>query len=317
MNNAIEAVKKAMLSMQRASWEQGVAAQALLELGDRELVVLMAKESALRQDADGRLSVLYTDQGVTDPAAAGESVFRAAQWTGDQKLKDAHKKMLDYLLHKAPKMEDGTLSHVVQGKQLWIDSMYMVPPFLAVAGHPVMAVEQIAGMHRRLWDTEKQLYSHMWDEDKQVFIRQAAWGVGNGWAAAGMVRVIAALPDEMKKEREVLIGNVQLLIKAILRFQRADGLFHDIIDDSSSFIETNLAQMLAYAIYRGVAAGWLDPQNLSAAGRMRHAAQQKVDGLGFVQDVCGAPSFDAAGTATEGQAFFLLMEAAYRDLQAK
>ncbi|MFT7694724.1 MAG: unsaturated rhamnogalacturonyl hydrolase, partial [Candidatus Latescibacterota bacterium] len=132
MNNAIEAVKKAMLSMQRASWEQGVAAQALLELGDRELVVLMAKESALRQDADGRLSVLYTDQGVTDPAAAGESVFRAAQWTGDQKLKDAYKKMLDYLLHKAPKMEDGTLSHVVQGKQLWIDSMYMVPPFLAV-----------------------------------------------------------------------------------------------------------------------------------------------------------------------------------------
>jgi len=30
--------------------------------------------------------------------------------------------------------------------------------------------------------------------------------------------------------------------------------------------------------------------------------------------VCGAPNFDRSGTATEGQAFFLLMEAARRDL---
>jgi hypothetical protein len=29
--------------------------------------------------------------------------------------------------------------------------------------------------------------------------------------------------------------------------------------------------------------------------------------------VCGAPHFDHSGTAPEGQAFFLLMEAAYRD----
>jgi unsaturated rhamnogalacturonyl hydrolase len=316
MHKTIENVKRAMLSMQRASWEQGVAAQALLELGDRELVVLMAKESVLRQDVDGRLSVLYTDQGVTDPAAAGEAVFTAAEWTGDQQLIDASQKMLDYLLHKAPKTEDGTLSHVVQGKQLWIDSMYMVPPFLAVAGHPALAVTQIKGMHRRLWDADKQLYSHIWDEDKQEFIRKAAWGVGNGWAAAGMVRVIAALPCEMQRERDQLIEIVQSLVKSILRFQRDDGLFHNVIDDPSSFIETNLAQMLAYAIYRGIAAGWLDTDYVSAADKMRQTAQQKVDDLGFVQDVCGAPHFNSPGTATEGQAFFLLMEAAHRDLRA-
>lgn len=92
MHKTIKNVKRAMLSMQRASWKQRVAAQALLELGDREFVVLMAKESVLRQDADGRLNVLYTDQGVTDPAAAGEAVFTAAEWSGDQQLIDASQK---------------------------------------------------------------------------------------------------------------------------------------------------------------------------------------------------------------------------------
>ena len=47
---------------------------------------------------------------------------------------------------------------------------------------------------------------------------------------------------------------------------------------------------------------------------MRQAVYQKVDQFGLVQGVCGAPNFDHPGTATEGQAFFLLMEAAYRDL---
>jgi hypothetical protein len=49
---------------------------------------------------------------------------------------------------------------------------------------------------------------------------------------------------------------------------------------------------------------------------MRQAAHAKVDTYGYVQGVegvAGAPTFQKAGRATEGQAFFLLMEAAYRD----
>ena len=43
--NTIEKVKLAMLSLQRATWEQGVAMQALLELGETELVILIAKDA--------------------------------------------------------------------------------------------------------------------------------------------------------------------------------------------------------------------------------------------------------------------------------
>ena len=50
---------------------------------------------------------------------------------------------------------------------------------------------------------------------------------------------------------------------------------------------------------------------------MRKTAYSKVDSFGLIQGVCGAPNFNKPGTATERQAFFLLMEAAYRDLQNK
>jgi rhamnogalacturonyl hydrolase YesR len=86
------------------------------------------------------------------------------------------------------------------------------------------------------------------------------------------------------------------------------------LDDPSTFVETNAAQMLSYSIYRGVKGNWLDGKYLQYADQMRTAVYQKVDSFGLVQGVCGAPNFNRSGTATEGQAFFLLMEAAYRDL---
>jgi hypothetical protein len=68
--------------------------------------------------------------------------------------------------------------------------------------------------------------------------------------------------------------------------------------------------MLAFSIYTGVRAGWLPSSYVAAADRMRAAARAKVDQYGFVQGVCGAPGFDHAGVAAEGQAFFLMMEVA-------
>jgi rhamnogalacturonyl hydrolase YesR len=168
-------------------------------------------------------------------------------------------------------------------------------------------------MRKLLWLPDKQLYAHQWDDGAQAYRRADCWGVGNGWAAAGITRVLRALPDEMAEERSQLAGYLCEVVDGCLAHQRADGLYHDVVDDPSTFVETNLAQMLAYTIYRGVQGRWLDAAYLAHADRMRSAAHAKVDAYGLVRGVCGAPHFDHPGTAPEGQAFFLLMEAAYRD----
>lgn len=304
----IEKVKRALLGMQRFSWEQGVAAQAMLESGEEEYAILLAKDAVARQDELGRLGILSDSNGVTDSASNGEPVLFAWKVTGDPQLKLAADRMLQYLLHQAPKTEKGTLHHIVSQKQIWVDSFYMAPPFLAVAGHPDEAVRQIEGFRELLWLPEKRMFAHMWDDETKEFARSDCWGVGNGWAAAGLVRVIGALPVSMSEEKTRLISYLKEMLDGCLVYQREDGLFHDVLDEPATFVETNAAQMFAYAIFRAVKEQWLDSTYLAAARRMREAAYRKVDRHGLVQDVCGAPTFDKAGTAPEGQAFFLLME---------
>jgi unsaturated rhamnogalacturonyl hydrolase len=312
----VRKVTTAMLAMQRRAWEQGTAAQALLEQGETDLVVLFAKDAIVNQAKDGRLG-LNGDKGpVCDPASNGEPVLYAYKATGDAAFKTAADRMLEFLLYKAPRTRKGLIYHNHIENMIWVDAFYMAPPFLAVAGHPAEAVRQVEGYRETLRHPEKGAYYHMWDEDRQRFERKLLWGVGNGWAATGMTRVIRALPEGMRSDRQKIAGYVRELLDACLKFQRTDGLFHDVLDDPSTFVETNAAQMFAYSIFRGVKDGWLEPSYLGPADRIRQAAHTKVDRYGLVQGVCGAPNFDRSGTATEGQAFFLLMEAAYRDYRA-
>jgi len=102
------------------------------------------------------------------------------------------------------------------------------------------------------------------------------------------------------------------LLDGCLAHQRPDGLFNNDVDNPSSFVETNLAAMLAYAIYESVRGGWLPESYLARADQMRAAVRAKMDQFGFVQGVAGAPHFDRPGVSAEGQAFFILMEAAAR-----
>ena len=311
----VEKVKVALLGMQRYNWEQGVAAQAMLELGEDEWVVSLARAAVMRQQ-NGRFSVIGNHDPLTDSASVGEAVLYAAKITGDLLFSRAADEMLHLLLTSSHRAKNGALYHVNNYKEIWVDAFYMAPPFLAVAGYAEEAVQQIEGYREFLWNAKDKLYSHRWDDENKRFIRKDYWGVGNGWAAAGITRVIKALPKGMIREKNKLITYARDVIDGCLAYIRDDGLFHDIVDNPNSFIETNLGQMISYSIYRGIADGWLDKAYIIHAEKMRKAARLKVDRYGLVQKVCGVPNFDRPHIAPEGQAFFLLMEAAATDFKS-
>ena len=310
----VEKAKQALLAMQRRAWEQGTASQALLELGETELVVLMARDAVVNQLKDGRLGVNEGNTPVCDPCSNGEPVLFALNHTGDSFFQKAADRMLEFVLYKAPRNRDGIIFHNMNENQVWVDAIYMLPPYLAVAGHPAEAFKQVAGYRRILRDPASRLYSHIWDDDLQEFRRKAFWATGNGWAMAGMTRLVRSFPASMGSEKIQLVEWIRELVDAALQYRRPDGLFHDGLDEPNSFVETNFAQMLAYTLFRGVAGGWLPATYRETADSLRASAISKVDVHGLVQGVCGAPRFDKAGTSTEGQSFFLLMESARRDL---
>jgi rhamnogalacturonyl hydrolase YesR len=305
----IEKAALALLSMQRHSWEQGVAMQAFLEKGDIGIVTAMAKEAVYRSMPDGRVATIGVTDAITDPCSTGEALLAACMATKDPELEQGMEKLLNWALSLAPRNSQGVLYHLNTSQQFWVDSMYMLSPFLAAAGYYKEALINLYGYWDSLYDKEMHLMCHMWDDEEKAYVRAAHWGSGNGWALAGMARMLRLLPqDKYQADIGKIKSMVTELLDCVLLHMRSDGLFHDVIDDTSTFIETNLSQMAAYTIYDGLRQGWLSSDYEEKAIKLREAAIKKIDSYGFVHDVCGAPTFDKAGFSPEGQAFYLLME---------
>ncbi|MGX6607136.1 glycoside hydrolase family 88 protein [Micromonosporaceae bacterium Da 78-11] len=294
-------VLDALLAMQRQSWEQGVAAQAVLDLGRPALTHLMAEAAVTRQAADGRLG--GAEDNAVNGAACGEAVLRCG-------FTEAAGRQLDWLRHAAPRAADGTLFHVLDTREVWADTVYMIVPFLALTGHLDEAVRQVDGHRRRL--RPGHLYQAIWSEDEGRARRADHWGGGNGWVVAGIARAVRLAPALRDTH---LPAHAREVLDACLAHRRPDGLFHDVLDDPATFRESNAAQMFAYAALTGAADGWL-PGRYEALGRdLLAAATREVDAYGLVRNACGSPTFDHPGTSPEAQAFHLLATAALKPPQ--
>jgi rhamnogalacturonyl hydrolase YesR len=211
----IQKVKSAMLCIQRFQWEQGCAAQAILEYeGLTDEVIRLCEAVVLRSAEDGRIGVMDKNESVDDPAAIGEALILAAAKTKRANFMDAADKLYQYLKNKAPRTKDGVLHHF-DGDwakcQVWVDAYYMAPPFLCKYGDVDEAMLQIKGFRKYLYNDKKQLLSHIWDESENAFGRVDFWGVGNGWTLAGLHRVYAMLGNDRMEEKEYITDYVKAL----------------------------------------------------------------------------------------------------------
>jgi rhamnogalacturonyl hydrolase YesR len=208
----IERVKIATLGMQRYDWEQGTVAQAFLEMGEIDLAISFARGAILRQEK-GRFSVLKGNGPINDCASVGEVVLFAGKHTGDPIFQKGADEMLNVIKTTTHKSSDGVIYHTQEPqKGIWSDATYMLPPFLAAAGDFKEALKQIEGYRKYLYNAKDKLYSHMWDDEKKILNRADYWGVGNGWSAAGMSRIIKKIPASMTAEKKMLIGYTKEVI---------------------------------------------------------------------------------------------------------
>ncbi len=304
-------VKMAMLSLQKQNWEHGIASQAFVETGDETMMILMAKEAVKRQADDGRLAVISTAYGINDSATPLEAVLRSADILNDPELKSAADRMITYLLEEAPRTGEGFIHHSYHGPELWADSIYMAPPFLAFAGHPEEAYFQSKAIIDRIWIEEESLFASRWNAESQQITHPNLWGLGNAHAISGMTRLIGHLPDAMDTEREEMKNRVREHLAGCFRYLRDDYLFHNHINDSSTFVETSLAMRVADSIFNGIKEEWLDIDHLETALNIRNAVHERVNEHGYVVGVPGPPDYSEPAWSSEGQAFFLMMEASY------
>lgn len=160
--------------------------------------------------------------------------------------------------------------------QIWVDSMDVAPPFLAhlgrITGDESLidegATELLA--YASLLQEKSGLFRHGFEE--HCGPNGQLWARGNGWALLGMVETFELLPPSHAARAEIS-ERIRELVGALQLGQRADGLWHTIIDDPSTYAETTLAAMVATGVRRALGVGIDLP---AAAGEMAAKAHAAV-----------------------------------------
>lgn len=171
-----------------------------------------------------------------------------------------------YISHGQFRLPDGTLARErPQAVSLWTDDFYMGVSFLAQMGRLTGerrywddAVKQIVQGSARLFDEVTGLYDHGWSENTDGYDPRFYWARANGWAALAMTELLAELPVDFAGRDRVLHYYRQLM-RRLVELQHPSGLWHNMLDRPSTYLETSASSMFVYALARGVNEGWLTP----------------------------------------------------------
>ncbi|KAJ3924333.1 MAG: hypothetical protein NXY57DRAFT_1045021, partial [Lentinula lateritia] len=161
-----------------------------------------------------------------------------------------------YLTGQAPRWYNGAISQRTDVPELWADWMYMAPPFLAYYAADTyntsllhLAVDQ-CGLYRQALKsnlTSSVSYDGLWE---YIVGPQSSdfglWGTGNGWASAGMARVLATTK---------LLGIwIQEIVGGAMGTPMTDGLLRNYLNDTSSdglgFGDISSSSLIASVAYR-------------------------------------------------------------------
>jgi len=113
----------------------------------------------------------------------------------------------------------------------------------------------------------------------------AAWGRGNGFPALGVAWCLGEMPEGHAARAE-LVDWLRAHLRALATHQDASGCWHQVVDHSESYRELSATSMIAYAIARGVRAGWLERAEFEPVlERAWHAIRIRVGRDGRLVDV--------------------------------
>ena len=229
-----------------------------------------------------------------DHVAPGVPLLLLYQDTGDDVFLQAAVR-LGQLYASFPRV-DGIPVHrpdlVPWQAHIWVDCMYADAPFLVrlglVTGEPrwiEMGIEHI-GAYAVVLQTGAGLFHHGYDTSAKTRSLHA-WGRGNGWAMLGLIDTLEVLPRDhpaFSRLHDRLVRQAE----ALARHQDKTGLWHTIVDDPASPLETSTAAFFAAGIWAGIRLGLLDKGLDGVAQRAFAAALERVAGDGTLTGVSEA-----------------------------
>ncbi|KAJ7045829.1 hypothetical protein C8F04DRAFT_940064, partial [Mycena alexandri] len=366
----ISAVFQLAQALPSHSWEFGTAAEALLEVESPLLSVFGASPFPVPAiDPSTNPSLAYAlakipfpfgshglsngDGAVGDPASLGVAAVMIGKTKASYAA--AAQQEINYIINLAPRWPNGAISQRADVAELWADFIYMAPPFIAYFAADsnnatlLKTAYQQCGLYREVllfgssastFDPPKTsitngLWHHIVGPQSP---EPGLWSTGNGWAAAGMSRVLATVmkaPVAVGTSwRSSAIADLTSWIKEIVDGARTapldGGLLRNYLNDTTTahgFGEISGSSLIAAVTYRMVI---LAPTAFPAETYLPFA--DSIRSVLSGNDKLGNPHVTSNGTATpavnplgwldttpwtagspEGNNFVALLYAAWRD----
>jgi len=239
-----------------------------------------------------------------DCGAIGASIIEVSNKKKTTEYRDYIDRAAKHITEVQDRLPDGTLVRKRPYQMtLWADDLYMSVPFLARMGklsgevkYYDDAVKQVLNFTRYLWNDNKQLYYHCYYTDLQRN-GVAHWGRCNGWIMMAQVHLLNFLPAD-HPQRKAIIANLDRQIVGVAKYQNPDGLWHQVLDRTDSYLESSCTAMFVYCIARAVNEGWIDKRYASIAlTGWEGLKAQKITPEGQIKDIC-------AGTGIENDMTF-------------
>lgn len=169
--------------------------------------------------------------------------------------------------------------------RFWVDDMYMITILQTQAYRATgdakyidRAAREAAAYLDKLQEPNG-LFHHA--PDVPIF-----WGRGDGWFAVGMAELLRSLPADHPLRPRILEG-YRKMMASLLRYQDANGMWHQLIDHPEAWPETSCTGMFTFAMITGVKNGWLDAATYGPAARRGWLGLiSYLNPDGDVRDVC-------------------------------
>jgi len=210
--------------------------------------------------------------------------------TADKSVENMLLILSDAMMYNVPRFEDGTFNRI---DTMWTDDMYMCLPFLARLG-VVMEdtkyfdeiVNQIRGFYQRMYMEDQNIFSHIYFP-KEKFANHVPWGRGNGWVLLAMSEALPLIPEDYE-QRGYVLDIFRKFAKGVLDCRdRKEGIWHQVINNHDSFVETSGSAMFITALARGIRLGWIDKAYTEDVLEAWEALTDKcIDSEGNLYGVC-------------------------------
>ena len=200
-----------------------------------------------------------------------------------------------WIIEDMPRTRHGALQHIVSGirndGQVWDDTLFMTVLFLAKTGvmlnkkeYVDEAIYQFLIHIKYLTDTKTGLWYHGWTFNGNHNFANALWARGNCWITAGIPEFLEITCIEGPVKR-YLTDTLSAQIEALFEYQAENGMWHTLLDDKDSYLETSATSGFGYGILKAVRLGLIDKKYTDTGIKALKATSENITDDGTVLNV--------------------------------